>query len=155
MSPSVQRVLRVVAAVAIAIGGYAHYDLWHTAGYRYTPVGGVFQLDYIASFVIAVLLLVGPRRVVTFLGAGVSFVTLLAFILSRGPGVPTPSGVTFKEKGLSPQTLHLLGPEIAVTVLIVESVGLVLSAVLFLSPVSGPSGLPLRRRTPTRQAAVR
>ncbi len=142
MSLLVQRILRVVAA-AVAIGGYAHYDLYQDVGYKHTPVGTMFVLDAIASLVIAVLLLFGPRRIVAFLGAGVSFVALLAFILSRGPGVPTFGGTTWKEAGLTPQTTHLLGLEIALVVIIVEAVGLVLGAVLLLgrgSPKSRESG---------------
>jgi hypothetical protein len=133
MSSLVLRGTRVIAAAAIAIGGYAHYDLYQNVGYKHAPVGTMFLLDFIASVVIAVLLLVGPRRIVAFLGFGVSFVTLLAFTLSRGPGVPTFSGVTFKEPGLTPQTTHLLGIEIALVVIIVESIGIVLCAALFLS----------------------
>jgi hypothetical protein len=136
-------VLRVVAAAAIVIGGYAHYDLYQNVGYKHAPVGTMFLLDFIASLVIAVLLLVGPRRIVAFLGFGVSFFTLLAFILSRGPGVPTLSGTTFKESGLTPQSTHLLGIEIALLVIIVESIGIVVSLTLFLTAprVSQPAGL--------------
>jgi hypothetical protein len=129
-------VLRVLAAAAIAIGGYAHYDLYQNVGYKHAPVGTMFLLDFIASLVIAVLLLVGPRRIVAFLGFGVSFLTLAAFILSRGPGVPTFSGTTFKESGLTPQSTHLLGVEIALVVIIVESLGILLSAALFLTAPS-------------------
>ncbi len=127
-------VLRIVAAAAIAIGGYAHYDLYSgTAGYRHTPVGSTFLLDFIASIVIAILLLVGPRRIAAFFGVGVSFLTLLAFVLSRGPGTPTLSGTTWKESGLTPQNIHLFGIEIDLVVLVVEAIGLILSATLFLS----------------------
>jgi hypothetical protein len=134
MSPVALRVLRVIAAAAVAVGGYAHYDLYNTGGYRYTPVGSMFLLDFISAWVIALLLLIGPRRLATFFGFGVSFLSLLAFVLSRGPGVPTFSGATFKESGLSPQTIHIAGVEIALVVIIVESIGILLSAFLFVVP---------------------
>jgi hypothetical protein len=127
------RVMRVVVAAAIVLGGYAHYDLYQNVGYKHTPVGTMFLLDFIASLVIAVVLLVGPRRIGAFLGFGVSFVTLLAFILSRGPGVPTLGGTTFKEPGFTPQSTHLLGVEIALLVIVVESIGIIMSAIVFFS----------------------
>jgi hypothetical protein len=133
MNLTQQRVIRVVAAAAIVIGGYSHYHLYKYEGYQHTPVGGMFLLDFISSLVIGALLLVGPRRIVAFLGLGISFLTLLGFVLSRGPGVPTLSGTTFKETGLSPQTVHLLGVEIALLVVIVESVAIVLTSTLLLA----------------------
>jgi hypothetical protein len=144
MSLLLQRTIRVVVAAAVVIGGYAHYHLYQDVGYKHTPVGSAFLLDFVASLVVGVLLLVGPRRIVAFLGTGLAFVTLLAFVLSRGPGVPTFSGVTFKESGLTPQTVHLLGVEIALLVIIVESVAIVLGAVLLLAPK--PSTTVISRR---------
>jgi hypothetical protein len=137
------RALRVAAAAAIVLGGYAHYDLYQNVGYKHTPVGTMFLLDFIASLVIAVVLVFGPRRIGAFLGFGVSFVTLVAFILSRGPGVPTLGGTTFKESGLTPQSTHLLGVEIALLVIVVESIGIILSAAAFLlrSPAGRRPGL--------------
>jgi hypothetical protein len=134
MSPLSLRILRVIAAAAVVLGGYAHYDLYHSAGSRYTPVGSMFLLDFIAALVIGVLLLIGPRRLAAFFGFGASVLALVAFLLSRGPGVPTFSGKTFKESGLSPQTVHLLGVEIALLVIIVEAVAIVLCATVYIVP---------------------
>jgi hypothetical protein len=139
MNPLALRVARVVAAAAVALGGYAHYDLYYNAGYRYAPVGSMFVLNFVSAWVIALLLLVGPRRIASFLGVGVSVLSLLAFILSRGPGVPTFSGTNFKESGLSPQSVHIVGIEIALVVIVVEAVGVLLCAgIFFLHPARRP-----------------
>jgi hypothetical protein len=123
-------VIRVVAAVAAVVIGYGHFFLWQK-GYRYTPVGSLFLVNFAGGIVIGLLLLFGPRRVAAVLGAGLSVVTFGAFALSRGPGVPTFHG-TFTEKGFLRPTasLHLIGLNPALLLMIAEGVGFVACVVL-------------------------
>lgn len=138
VSTVVSRVLRVVAAVAVAIGGYSHYHLWDVA-YRHTPVRELFVVNAAASLVIGIGLLTGPRRLAALAGIGVSFLTLVAFGLSRGPGVPTFHG-TFTESGLQPSNVHVLGVNVALLTVIVEAVALLLSvAILARRPGRAPA----------------
>lgn len=125
MSTVTSRVVRVLAAVAVLIGGYSHYHLWDVA-YRHTPVKELFLVNAAASLVVGIGLVVGPRRLAALGGIGVSFLTLLAFGLSRGPGVPTFHG-TFTESGLQPSNVHVLGVNVALLTVIVEGVALLLS----------------------------
>lgn len=136
MSPLVSRVLRVVAGVAVLIGGYSHYNLWQNGGYKGSPVGPMFVVNAVASLVIGIALVIGPRRLAALGGLGLSALTLIAFALKQGPGVPTlfHGKVTyFTESGLVPYKVHVLGIEVAVTTLIVESVAVVLCGILLVA----------------------
>ncbi len=134
------RVLRVIAAAAVIIGGYCHYHLWDGA-YRHAPVRELFVINAIASLVIGIALAIGPRRLAALGGIGLSVLTLVAFGLSRGPGVPT-FHQTFTESGLQPSNVHVLGVGVAVMTLIVEGVALLLSLVIL-------TRTPQRRRAAT------
>jgi hypothetical protein len=145
MSRSPQLALRVVAAVALVVIGYGHFNLWQN-GYKHTPVDQMFLLCFAAGIVLGLLALVGPRRIAGLLGAGFALLTFAAFALSRGPGVPTFNG-TFKEHGyLSPTAgLHLFGLNIALTLMIAEGVAVVVCAALVLSAAKAPAGRLSRR----------
>ena len=61
--------LRVAGAVLLAAMAWIHLDLW-SAGYRDVAViGPAFLLNVIAGFGLAVLLLVTPRTLVTWVAA--------------------------------------------------------------------------------------
>ncbi|MDQ6782092.1 MAG: hypothetical protein M3063_01325 [Actinomycetota bacterium] len=130
MSPVTLRLVRVLAGVAVLIGGYGHYHLWDVA-YRHTPVKELFVIEAIASLVIGIGLVIGPRRLVALGGLGVSVLTLVAFGLSRikSVGVPTFHG-KFTETGLQPSNVHVLGVGVALMTLIVEGIALLLSLVI-------------------------
>jgi len=128
VSTVTSRVVRVLAAVAVLIGGYSHYHLWDVA-YRHTPVKELFIINAVTSLVIGIGLVIGPRRLAALGGIGVSLLTLVAFVLSRGPGVPTFHG-TFTETGLQPSNVHVLGVNVALLTLIVEGAALLLSAII-------------------------
>jgi hypothetical protein len=141
--------LRILAAAAAVLVGYGHFYLWDK-GYKHTPVGSLFLVDFGAGIVIGALLVVGPRRLGAFLGAGLAVLTFAGFVLSRGPGVPTFNG-TFQEKGFfAPTTgLHFLGANIALSMLVIEAICFVLCvALFFMHPASGaavaavPGGAP-------------
>lgn len=134
------RVLRIIAAVAIVIGGYCHYHLWDVA-YRHAPVRELFVINAVASALVGIGLAIGPRRLAALGGIGLSVLTLAAFALSRGSGVPTFHG-TFTESGLQPSGVHVLGVQVAVLTLIVEGVALLLSLVtLFRNPKRRRAGV--------------
>ncbi|MGI8751595.1 MAG: hypothetical protein ACR2MN_04675 [Acidimicrobiales bacterium] len=122
------RIVRLLAAAAVLIGGYCHYHLWDVA-YRHSRVRELFVINAIASLVIGLALAIGPRRLAALGGIGLSVLTLVAFALSRGPGVPSFHG-TFTETGLQPSSVYVLGVGVALMTLIAEGVALVLSLVI-------------------------
>lgn len=134
------RIVRLIAAAAVLIGGYAHYHLWDVS-YRHAPVKELFVINAIASLVIGIALAIGPRRLAALGGIGLSVLTLAAFALSRGPGVPT-FHATFTESGLQPSSVHVLGVGVALVTLIAEGVALVLSLVIlaWAPPKAGGQG---------------
>lgn len=131
MPAATSRILRIVAAAAVLIGGYCHYHLWDVA-YRHTPVKELFIINAVASLIIGIALVIGPRRLAALSGLGVSVFTLLAFILSRNGGVPT-FHQTFTESGLQPTSVHVFGVEVALMTLITEGIALLLCAVILFS----------------------
>lgn len=134
-----------MAGVAVLIGGYSHYELWHitSLGYKDGPVGPMFITNAVASLILGIALVIGPRRLAALGGIGISALTLIAFALKQGPGVPTifhGKVVYFTEKGLVPYNLHVLGIEVALTTLIVEGLAVVLCIILLVtSPRSAPA----------------
>lgn len=80
-------VLRWLAADAILVSGYEHYDLWR-GGYKLIPViGPLFVLNFVAAIVIAGLLLWRGHALILALAAGFAATTLGAFILSVTVGL--------------------------------------------------------------------
>ena len=111
------RILDVLAAVLIGVGGYLHYSLY-IKGYRAIPtIGTAFLLQVISSAIVAVALIVplkfrvhvgpvaiGAPTIARFAGIGLSVGTLVAFVLSRLPG----GLFNFQERGLQPAPQSLL-----------------------------------------------
>ncbi|MDQ2726236.1 MAG: hypothetical protein M3Y36_12190 [Actinomycetota bacterium] len=128
MAMVTSRIVRLVAGAAVLIGGYGHYHLWDVS-YRHAPVKELFVTNAIASLVIGIALVIGPRRLAALGGIGLSVLTLVAFGLSRGPGVPSFHG-TFTESGLQPTSVHVFGVGVALVTLIAEGVALVLSLLI-------------------------
>lgn len=83
-------VLRLAGAALLAAMGWLHLDLW-LDGYRSIQlIGPAFLLNAIAGFVLAVLLLITPRRLLTWtaaLGALVAAGTLAALLVSTTVGL--------------------------------------------------------------------
>jgi predicted lipoprotein with Yx(FWY)xxD motif len=78
----VQLGLRVVGAGLLAATGAIHLDLYLT-GFRNIPtIGGLFLLQVIAAFGLALLVLVRGGRVIAALGAGFAVATLGGYLLS-------------------------------------------------------------------------
>jgi hypothetical protein len=115
--------LTVIAAASLGVGGYVHFKIWQNE-YRHAPVRELFVANWVTSAVVVVLLLAGlavPRagRVVAGIGLLLALGALIAFGLSRGPGVPTLHG-TFKETGLETTSSYFFQVGSAKTVLVAE-----------------------------------
>ena len=115
--------LRLVAAIAILIGGLVHLQLYFRGGYRSFPnanLGRSFLLNGVASVLIAAALLIRRDAIVRLAGIAVSTGTLIAFALTRH----TDKGIFgFTETGLepSPQAALSLIVEILALVILVAS----------------------------------
>lgn len=110
-------VVRVGAAVSIAVGGYVHWCLWRN-GYRAIPkIGVLFEMNAIASAVTALAIAVRREPIVRLAGLTLAIGTLVAFGLSR-----TPRGLfQFQERGLQPSpqaAVALIAELLAVTALL-------------------------------------
>lgn len=130
-----------IVAAFLAIGGYVHFRIWQHE-YRHAPVREMFVANWVASAVTVALLLVAlavPKlaRPALSLSLAVSVGSLVAFALSRGPGMPTLHG-TFKEHGLETTASYFFHAGSAKTILVTEWVAAVLSAWL-VWPVRWPA----------------
>jgi plastocyanin len=125
---NIGRPLRIVAAIALLIGGLVHLQLYFE-GYRsIDKIGPSFLLNAIASGVVAAALVARKEWLVRLAGIGVAAGTIGAFIISRqGDGL-----FDFREHGLEPS------PQ-AVIALVVEIAALLLLAASFLPSVSDES----------------
>jgi hypothetical protein len=124
------RIVSVVAAVAVAVGGYLHLQIW-SGGYRFAPVKEMFLLNVGLSGAVAAALLLHPRKLTAAAGLALSAGSLAAFALSRGPGLPSLHG-TFTEMGLAPLNVRFLGGPAAVTLLAAEAAAVLCCAVMLL-----------------------
>ncbi len=112
-----QRALRYVAAALILVGGLVHLKLYDD-GYKDVPdqnLGRSFLLNAAASVVIAVALVATRHLLVLLAGLVLVNGTLLAFALSRGPGI---FGFTETGWNPSPEAAIALVCEIAAAVLL-------------------------------------
>ena len=117
------RVVTIVAAVAIAVGGYLHWKIWDDA-YRHAPVREMFLINVGLSAVLAIALLLRPTKLIAAGGFLLAAGSLVAFALSRGPGLPTFHG-KFTETGLQPHNVQFLGQPAAVAVLVAEALAVI------------------------------
>jgi hypothetical protein len=109
-------VLRCGIAVATAVSGYLHADLY-VHGYRYVDwIGPMFLLQAAGSFAVALLLPVTAGPVLRLGALGLAGGALAGFVLSRTVGI-----LGFTERGWVP------APQAALTV-VAETVALLLLA---------------------------
>ena len=79
--------LRVAGAGLLAVAGGIHLDLYLT-GYRSIPtIGGLFLVQVIAAFSLAVAVLVTGSRLAAAAGAGFALATLGGYLLSVWAGL--------------------------------------------------------------------
>ena len=140
---------RLAVALLLAVGGYVHFRIWQNE-YRHAPVREMFVANWVASAVVVVVLVVlsvrrwgTPRLEGMAVGAGlaISLGSLVAFALSRGPGLPTLHG-TFQEHGLETTASYLFNLGSAKTILVTETLAAVLSGALL---VQGGGFVPIRK----------
>jgi plastocyanin len=122
---NIGRPLRIVAALALLVGGLVHLQLYFE-GYRsIDKIGPSFLLNAIASGVVAAALVARGEWFVRLAGIGVAAGTIAAFVISRqGDGL-----FDFREQGLNPS------PQ-AIIALLVEIVAIVALAMTFLPSVA-------------------
>ena len=96
--------VRVLTAVATAVTGYVHADLYLNGGYRVIPtIGPSFLVLSSSAFAVAALLLIGSSPVLRLGAAGIAAGALGGFVLSRTVGV-----FGFTERGLQPAPQSLI-----------------------------------------------
>jgi hypothetical protein len=96
--PVVQTGVRGLTALATAVTGYVHANLYVDGGYRVIPtIGPAFLLLSSGAFAVAVLLLIGSSPVLRLGAAAVAGGALGGFVMSRTVGV-----FGFTERGLQP-----------------------------------------------------
>jgi len=134
---SLRNVERIAVAFFIAVGGYVHYRIWKLE-YRHAPVREMFVANFVLSAIVAVGLIaivVAPnlRRVaerpLLIAALLLSVGSIVAFALSRGPGLPTLHG-TFKETGLETTGAYVFHWGSAKVILISEAIVAILSGTL-------------------------
>ncbi|MCU1458911.1 MAG: hypothetical protein JWL73_3003 [Actinomycetia bacterium] len=135
---SLRNLGRIAVAFFIGLAGYVHYRIWKVE-YRHAPVREMFVANWVLSAVIAVgLVLVVLVPAIRWLGrlllVGALLLavgSIIAFVLSRGPGLPTFHG-TFKESGLETTGKYVFDLGSAKVILVSESIAAVLSIVLLI-----------------------
>jgi plastocyanin len=113
------RLLRIVAAIALLIGGLIHLQLYFKGYRNIDKIGTSFVLNAIGSGVIAAAVAWRREPIVKLAGIGLAVGTLIGFFLSRqGDGL-----FDFREQGLqpSPQAALALVVEIGAIVLLAAS----------------------------------
>ncbi|MDQ1393229.1 MAG: hypothetical protein QOF30_2206 [Acidimicrobiaceae bacterium] len=131
------RIFASVAAISVALGGYLHLQIWR-GGYQFAPVKEMFLLNVGISGAVAVALLLHPRKLTAAAGLLLSFGSLAAFALSRGPGLPTLHG-TFKEMALAPHNVRFLGGPAALPLLVAEGLAMICCIVVLASRRNAPA----------------
>jgi glucan phosphoethanolaminetransferase (alkaline phosphatase superfamily) len=116
------------AALTVGVGGYVHFQIWRHE-YRHAPVREMFVANWVVSAILVVALIALPKLAKPLYAAGVllSAGSLIAFALSRGPGLPTLHG-TFKETQLETTASYVFHLGSSKTVLVAEAAALILCA---------------------------
>ena len=97
-------IARYVAAIAVAAGGYQHFDLYRHSYHAIDRIGPLFALNVIVSAGLTAALLTRTDRTTRYTTIAFTASTLLAFVVSRTVGL-----LGFKETGLNPS------PQAAIT----------------------------------------
>lgn len=136
----IRRIECLAAAACIAVTGYIHFKIWQHE-YRHAPIREAFLAFVVASVVVTVLLVVTATRPIIALGIGkvslfagmiLAQASLLAFAVSRGPGIPTLLHGTFKEKGLETTASYVFSLGSAKVSLVAETAAALLCGALLI-----------------------
>jgi hypothetical protein len=112
---STRSLVRVTAALAVAVAGYVHLILYRRSYHAIPRVGAMFAIDVVIAAGVAAALVVRHDRVVVFVGLAQTAAALGGFALSRTIGL-----LGFKETGFdpAPHAAVALGAELAALVLL-------------------------------------
>jgi hypothetical protein len=141
MNTRLIRVERVVAALLVLAGGIIHLKLYFD-GYRDVPnanLGRSFLLNFAASAVVAILLVVWRSPLALVAGLVLVDATLIGFGLSR-----TSQGIFgFTESGFqpSPEAVLSLVVEIAAAVILIVLLAVEWRGEVSAVPMSGQTGV--------------
>ena len=105
VSPSVVLVLRVLGAALLVAMAWIHLYLWGQGYSNIDVIGPAFMLNAIAGFVLAVGVLVTPRRLLGWVaaaGALLEFGTFAALVCAPVPGVRVRKALPTREPVHSP-----------------------------------------------------
>ena len=80
-------VARYVAAVAVAAGGYQHFDLYRHSYHAIDRIGPLFAVNVIVSAGLTTALLTRTDRTTRYTAIAFTATTLLAFAVSRTVGL--------------------------------------------------------------------
>lgn len=140
------------AAVCTALAGFVHFRIWQNE-YRHAPVREMFIANAVLSALLVLGILAGmaPRRSQSPAHRGLlvavmvfCLASLVAFGLSRGPGLPTLHG-SFKEHGLETTSSYVFGFGSAKAVLVAETLAAALCGWLLVETSNSGRGLTGRR----------
>lgn len=107
------RLTRSFAAVLILVGGLVHLDLWNN-GYRTIPkIGVLFMANFVASAVLAAVVMASRRAIVALAGIGFAAGSLVAFVLSRTVGI-----FGFTDVGWNAHATYTVASELGAIVLL-------------------------------------
>jgi hypothetical protein len=141
----VNRILTVLAAIGIAVGGYIHFHLWQGV-YHHAPIREMFVLNVVASAFLAIAVFI-PTRIAALAGAALAAGSLAALGLSRVASLPTPHG-RWSEIGLAPGGQTFFGVSDTLIVIVAEALALVAClALVAVRSRRGARGAVTRRRT--------
>ncbi|MDQ1424649.1 MAG: hypothetical protein QOD72_2147 [Acidimicrobiaceae bacterium] len=113
---STRSLVRVAAALAVAVAGYVHLILYRRSYHAIPRVGAMFAIDVVIAAGVAAALVVTRHRVVVFVGLAQTAAALGGFALSRTIGL-----WGFKEPGFNPapHAAVALGAELAALLLLI------------------------------------
>ena len=132
-------VQRLAAAIAIGVGGYVHFKIWQN-DYRHAPVREMFVAQWVVSALVVLVLLgaaarprLSPRalQLAALAGLLLSLGSLVAFGISRGPGLPTLHG-NFKEHGLETTASYFFHVGSAKCILVAETLAAIVCGALII-----------------------
>jgi hypothetical protein len=144
--------LPILAGAALAVSAYVHVRIWQHE-YRHAPVRELFLASAVGLAAVGVMLIVTalpavPARLRAFAaltGALAAAASLVAFALSRGPGLPTLHG-RFTEHGIETTSSYFFHFGSAKTILVAETAAVLACAIALAASVRGDR----RAATPPR-----
>jgi hypothetical protein len=121
----------IIAAVAVAVGGYLHGHLYHEGYSRIDWVGILFLLNAIASGVVIALLALGRALAFTVGGLAISAGSLVSILISH-----STSFFGFAEHRFDSRATAIVAAEIAAIVLLIVACAIARAQLLAPAPAT-------------------